>query len=332
MTRAGRQEHAAAGESNPDAETPSLAGAYAYLAPVGYEQQLIDELGGASTLKGRWGQLCLAPARRALPVWSANVWLTPRWLRVRSITDAARRLRAIQRNWVLYPWRWHRRARLIQHALPHVSAKPLAFPSALPNAPLGSWTLVERNTILASPQCSSPFPNGVVRFVEDPEGPPNRAYLKLWEALTHMQKWPRAGERCLDLGASPGGWSWVCAALGAHVIAVDKAPLDAAVTALPDVEPVRRSAFSVAPSELGPVDWLLSDVVCYPERLLRLVHRWLEAGMARNIVCTLKFQGPTDHQIGARFAALGGRLLHLHHNKHELTWVYSAADSHLANK
>jgi 23S rRNA (cytidine2498-2'-O)-methyltransferase len=63
-------------------------------------------------------------------------------------------------------------------------------------------------------------------------------------------------------------------------------------------------------------------VICYPRRLLALVERWLDSGLARNFVCTLKFQGATDHATARRFAAIpGSRLLHLHHNKHELTWV-----------
>jgi 23S rRNA (cytidine2498-2'-O)-methyltransferase len=42
----------------------------------------------------------------------------------------------------------------------------------------------------------------------------------------------------------------------------------------------------------------------------------------KNFVCTLKFQGETDHDSAAAFAAIpGARLLHLHHNKHELTFL-----------
>ena len=82
------------------------------------------------------------------------------------------------------------------------------------------------------------------------------------------------------------------------------------------------SAFALDPAEFGPVDWLFSDVVCYPSRLLALVQRWLAEGRARNFLCTIKFQGETDMATARRFAAIpGSRLFHLHHNKHELTWV-----------
>ena len=103
---------------------------------------------------------------------------------------------------------------------------------------------------------------------------------------------------------------------------VDKAPLDPAVATMPGVEARRESAFSLNPDAIGPIDWLFSDVVCYPTRLFRLVERWLAAGMCRRFVCTLKFQAETDQETARRFAAIpGSRLLHLHHNKHELTWM-----------
>jgi 23S rRNA (cytidine2498-2'-O)-methyltransferase len=86
------------------------------------------------------------------------------------------------------------------------------------------------------------------------------------------------------------------------------------------------SAFALEPRDIGPVDWLCSDIVCYPEKLLELVNRWLDSGLVRNFVCTVKFQGETDHAAAARFAAIpGSRLMHLHHNKHELAWVRLAA-------
>jgi 23S rRNA (cytidine2498-2'-O)-methyltransferase len=190
-----------------------------------------------------------------------------------------------------------------------------------PAAPLGSWTLLDAETMLVSPQCTSPFPNGEVHFVEDRSGPPSRAYLKLWEALTVIGCRPEPGERCLDLGSSPGGWSWALQRMGAHVVSIDKAPLAPNIARLPGIEHRLESVFALDPCEIGPVDWLFSDVVCYPERLLALVERWLRAGTCRRFLCTIKFQGETDHETVRRFAAIGGsQLRHLFHNKHELTW------------
>jgi 23S rRNA (cytidine2498-2'-O)-methyltransferase len=254
--------------------------------------------------------------------WAANVWCDPMRIPIASIGDAARKLRAIQRNWALYSFSLHRRAALIADKLPKVSARPLVFGTAAPKAPLGSWTLLDADTMLASPHCSSPFPNGEVQFVEDRTAPPSRAYLKLWELFTLLDDRPKPGELCLDLGASPGGWTFVLQQLGARVLSIDKAALDERVAGLPGVAYQRSSAFALDPRTAGPVDWLFSDVVCYPKRLLALVQKWLAAGNVRHFVCTIKFQGATDYETAQRFAAIpGSRLLHLHHNKHELMWI-----------
>ena len=110
------------------------------------------------------------------------------------------------------------------------------------------------------------------------------------------------------------------AKLGAEVVAIDKAPLDPRIAAMPGVEWRGESAFALEPASVGPVDWLFSDIACYPARLLRLVERWRASGLVKRFICTIKFQGETDHQSAAAFAALpGARVLHLHHNKHELT-------------
>ena len=54
------------------------------------------------------------------------------------------------------------------------------------------------------------------------------------------------------------------------------------------------------------------------------MRRWIDAGKARRFVCTVKFQGPTDTAAMRDFGSIeGGRLLHLFHNKHELTWIKS---------
>jgi len=291
----------------------------AYLAAERYVDELTEEL---VSVERKHGRLLIAAGPPRQASWAANVWLDPQEIKIASISDAAARLRAIQRNWALYPAKLYRRAALIQEQLPKVSSKPLVFGMPPPRAPLGSWTLLDAETILAAPRCTSAFPNGEIRFVEDHSGPPSRAYLKFWEALTIIGRRPGPGERCLDLGSSPGGWSWALQRIGARIVSVDKAPLAPAVAHLPGIEHRLDSAFALDPSSVGPVDWLFSDVVCYPARLLALVERWRAARTCRNFVCTIKFQGETDHAVARRFAAIpGSQLRHLFHNKHELTWI-----------
>jgi 23S rRNA (cytidine2498-2'-O)-methyltransferase len=291
----------------------------AYLAAEGFVGDLAEELGAGVR---RHGRLLLAAGPPRPAAWALNVWLDPVEIGIASIGDAAAKLRAMQRNWAPYAPRFHRRAMLIQERLPKVSARPLVFGTPVPTAPLGSWTLLDAGTLLASPSCTSAFPNGEIHFVEDRTGPPSRAYLKLWEALTLIGVRPLPGDRVVDLGSSPGGWSWALAQMGAQVISVDKALLDPAVARLPGIDYRPLSAFALDPRELGPIDWLFADIACYPARLLALVERWLAAGTCRNFLVTIKFQGPTDHATARRFAAIpGSQLRHLYHNRHELTWI-----------
>jgi 23S rRNA (cytidine2498-2'-O)-methyltransferase len=292
----------------------------AYLAPHGFLADLRQELG--DNIIDIYDHLVLARDVGKPVAWAANVWLDPVVIPIESIGDAAKKLRAIQRNWALYSFALHRRAALIVDKLPKVSAKPLVFGTEAPKAPLGSWTLIDANTLLASPYCSSLFPNGEVRFVEDHIGSPSRAYLKLWEAFTVLGERPKAGEFCLDFGACPGGWTWVLQQLGARVMSVDKAPLDERICSLPNVDYRCESAFALDPRTIGQVDWLFSDVVCYPQRLLAMIQKWLAAGTVSRFICTIKFQGETDFETIRQLAEIpGSRIMHLHHNKHELTWV-----------
>lgn len=295
----------------------------ALVAARDFTADLLAELGDA-VFEVR-DDLVLAHGEIREAAWARNIWYEPRLLPATSISEAARQLSGIQRNWHLHSLEHHRRATLIQAKLPHVGAKPLHFGDPAPTAPLGSWTLWEQDQILASPCCSSPFPDGEVRFHENRIDPPSRAYLKLWEVFTRLDIQPRRGALCLDLGAAPGGWSWVLAEIGASVFSVDKAPLDPRVAARPNVEICAGSGFALDPSQIGPVDWIFSDMICYPERLLEYILRWHEVGACKNFICSLKFQGPTDHAMTARFAAIkNSKIIHLSNNKHELTWVLTS--------
>lgn len=296
-----------------------------YIAPHGFETDLADELSflEISVFEQRERLfLCEQNPAAPDPAWAQNTWQTPCFIEAISINQAARNLKEVQRNWACHPTGYFRRAALVQEKLPKVSAKPLAFGAPLPKAPLGAWTFWQEELVLASPHCSSPFADGEVHFEENKTDPPGRAYLKLWEALTLAERFPGGNDLCIDLGSSPGGWTWVLASLGAKVISVDKAELAGNVAGMNGVRYLRGSAFALKPSDFLEAGWLFSDVICYPERLYQLVMQWLDAGYAGNIICTLKFQGPADFAAVRLFRAIpGGRLAHLSHNKHELTWM-----------
>ncbi|KEZ76100.1 SAM-dependent methyltransferase [Salinisphaera hydrothermalis] len=254
--------------------------------------------------------------------WAQNTWLAPREYRVDSIGDAARRLTSIQRNWHLHSIAHHRRARLIADKLPPIRFKPLEFPAFVPSAPLGSFALLDRDRLLASPVCSSAFADGHPIFAEDRTGPPNRAYLKLWEALTLARRRPGPGDVCLELGASPGGWTWVLDRLGAEIIAVDRADLAPQIMASTRVTTWRGDAFGVTVDDLErPPDWILSDVIAYPSRLLDLADYWCHACPHAAVIITVKCQGMVDPAEISRFLDIkNARLCHLAANKHELTF------------
>jgi len=255
--------------------------------------------------------------------WSRNVWKKPFTAEFGSISEASKILRSVQRNWAPYPTKLARRTTLIAEALPSLPNKPKVFPFTVPPSPMGAFTLLDEHTLMASAECSSPWPNGEFEFVEDKEGPPSRAYRKLWEALVMAGSMPGPGQRCVDAGACPGGWTWALAGLGAEVVAIDRAPIDDRVAAMPGVTFMKHNAFTIKPEDIGPVDWFCSDVICYPPALYDWVMLWMESGLARNFICTIKMQGADwDRPSVERFAAIpGSRVLHLWHNKHELTWI-----------
>lgn len=292
----------------------------AYVAPRHFEADLLAELG--ERVLAKRGRLILGAGGPQPSAWAQNVWRNPRWMPVQSIGDGVRQLKSLQRNWHLHSVDHHRRAALMQEQLPKVGHRPQVFGEPAPSAPLGGWTLWQPDLMLAATGTTSAYADGEVTFVENKIDPPGRAYLKLWEVFTILGVSPRPGELCVDLGASPGGWTWVLGTLGARVFSIDKAPLAPNVAALPGVAHCIGSGFGLDPRHAGAVDWLFSDMICYPERLLETIRRWIEVGECRNYVCTLKFQAETDHQTARAFADIpGSRLLHLSCNKHELTWV-----------
>ncbi|WP_413290416.1 SAM-dependent methyltransferase [Bdellovibrio sp. HCB337] len=291
---------------------------FAYLAFENFSKELEIELKNKKAVSDR---LFVSDTLQK-PIWAQHIWYDCEILEVQSIGDAVKELKSRGKWWALYSFDHHRRAQLVQEQLPKFKVPPLKFMGEVPTQPMGAWTMLEKNKILVAAKTSSPFPLGDIQFQEDKETPPSRAYLKLWELLTVHGLVPAKGSLCMDLGSCPGGWTWVLQQSGAKVISVDKAPLDPKIAKLPNIEYRKKDAFVLKPEDIGKIDWLFSDIICYPPRLLELVQEWRASGLCKNFVCTIKFQGDTDWETMERFLEIpNSRIIHLCHNKHEVTWI-----------
>ncbi|KOO21377.1 sam-dependent methyltransferase [Chrysochromulina tobinii] len=93
---------------------------------------------------------------------------------------------------------------------------------------------------------------------------------------------------------------------------------------------VQGDAFSFEPPT--PVDWLVSDVIAYPERVSELLERWCTQRWATQAVVTMKFQGDPDwgalqRAVGvAEKAGYAVRVKHFFSNKNEVTLMMRALD------
>lgn len=287
----------------------------AYLAAHSFEEELQKELKNAQAL----GRLFLQEGPPQEPLWAQDIWSQCEILEIESVKDAVKKLKERGPWWVSYQFQLHRRAALIQDQLPRLRYPPLKFLEKPPTRSLGSWCLLSPQKLLCSKASRSPFPLGEVHFEEDKTTPPSRAYLKLWELFTAYGIQPPKGASVIDMGSSPGGWTWVLQQKGCQVLSVDKAPLKPDIAKLPGITFLKKDAFKLSPEE-HPADWLFSDVICYPNKLFEFLQPWIKSPC--HLVCTIKFQGKTDYEALERFRAVpNSRILHLFHNKHEVTWI-----------
>ncbi len=144
---------------------------------------------------------------------------------------------------------------------------------------------------------------GGILEVADDKQPPSRAFKKLEECLQRTSLSMQKGEVCVDLGAAPGSWTYVAAKRGAHVIAVDRAPLRDDLMRQRSVKFVKADAFKFKPEKL-PVDWLLCDVVAFPERTLELLNQWCSDAWCRKFCVTFKFKGAPNWKVIAELKKL----------------------------
>lgn len=138
---------------------------------------------------------------------------------------------------------------------------------------------------------ASPWPLGVPRLQLLREAP-SRSALKLeeaWHLFIPRDEWGTrisTGRTAVDLGAAPGGWTWLMIRRGMRVEAVDNGPLAPIVADDSLVTHLRADGFTFRPQR--PVDWLVCDMVEKPARVTALVGRWFTEGWCRQAIFNLK--------------------------------------------
>ena len=166
-------------------------------------------------------------------------------------------------------------------------------------------------------------PGGRLR-VHVSESAPSRAAMKLVEALTWLDRDPEPGDQCVDLGAAPGGWTWVLLERRARVIAVDPGNLAPPLRGKKGLEHIRADAFKVELEE--PVDWLFCDMAFRPLEVAGLLAKWARRGWARMLVANLKLPMKKKAEMLFRVRDIlsdGGwqhlRVRQLYHDRDEVT-------------
>jgi 23S rRNA (cytidine2498-2'-O)-methyltransferase len=140
----------------------------------------------------------------------------------------------------------------------------------------------------------SPFLLGEIPVATD-KAAPSRAFAKLLEVEQRLGQRIASGESCVDLGASPGSWTYVALGRGARVLAIDRAPLRPDLMRHPNLTFRKGDAFAFTPS--APVDWLLCDVIAAPLRSIDLLLHWVRHRLARRFVVTVKFKGTDEYSF-----------------------------------
>jgi 23S rRNA (cytidine2498-2'-O)-methyltransferase len=178
------------------------------------------------------------------------------------------------------------------------------------------------------------FMSGPRRMADD-DAAPSRSYLKVEESYAIVGAEPAPGETVCDLGAAPGGWSYSAAKRGARVVAVDNGPMKGGALGNPLIDHRRDDAFGFSPGKDAVYDWLFSDMLEDPHKVLNsIVRPWLAGGWCRRFVVNLKF-GRVDpialladlRSADSPFAkhASGVRIVHLYHDREEFTVTGTAA-------
>lgn len=192
------------------------------------------------------------------------------------------------------------------------------------------------------PKHRAVWPMGIARL-KFPKSAPSRSTLKLEEAFHFYlgQHWRQQLDDChnaVDLGASPGGWTWQLVNQDIHVYAVDNGPMDKALMDTGLVEHVEGDGFVWTPPR--GIDWLVCDMVESPARVAQLMYDWLHKRYAKRAIFNLKLPMKKRYaewltikeslmlQIAEQHPKAILRAKHLYHDREEITVFLDLNNQH----
>jgi len=130
--------------------------------------------------------------------------------------------------------------------------------------------------------------------------------LKLEEAFMTLltdeerDKLVRDNMQAADLGAAPGGWTWVLVRNGMMVTSVDNGPLAQNLLDSGRVEHLRADGFLWQPKRT--LDWMVCDMVEQPRRVAERMATWFQQNWCRQAIFNLKL--PMKKRVAALNDAL----------------------------
>lgn len=181
----------------------------------------------------------------------------------------------------------------------------------------------------------SPLSMGILRL-RSPADAPSRSTLKLEEAfLTFIPESERetrltSGLKAVDLGASPGGWTYQLVRRGMIVSAVDNGPMDEKLMDSGQVRHYQEDGFKFTPSRRN-IHWLVCDMIEKPNKVANLMAWWLIEEYCQEAIFNLKLPMKKRYDVAKEcFAEIDDMLKehgvkyklqakHLYHDREEIT-------------
>jgi len=188
---------------------------------------------------------------------------------------------------------------------------------------------------LSYPENNSPLENGIMRL-KFPNEAPSRSTLKLEEAFLQFipkHEWDKrlgGGLNAVDLGASPGGWTYQLVKRSMMVTAIDNGPMAESLMETGQVKHLTVDGFKFEPQKKN-VYWVVCDMIEQPQRVAGRMGDWLINGWCQEAIFNLKLPMKKRYEtVTEILAQLEQRLAdadikfrlqvkHLYHDREEVT-------------